>query len=427
MAMALKSTDRNGDLQGPMLTAGAPSQTAASDRSASLPAAGRFLVELFDRFLVGGRARFRIGDSEIAGGPPGGTETVLRVHQPEFFARVLRYGNLGLGEAFMRGDFAVEEGELHQLLAACLRSRLEERLRHDLRLAARAMYHRARATLEGTAKSVRRHYDIGEDLFAAFLDGSMTYSCGYARSPDDDLATLQRNKMDRICRKLALRAGDRLLDIGCGFGGLLIFAAREYGARGTGVTLSRAHAESASRRVADAGLADRIRIELADFRAIGGTYDRVVSVGMLEHVPRRRYGVYFGTIARSLAPDGLGLVHTIGCNAARNRHDPFIQKYVFPGSNQPRLSEIAAGLERAGLAILDVENIAQHYGYTILGWLERFRANRARLAGRYDETFLRMWEYYLHCGIAAGFASDGAVYQTLFAADRSARPPLARV
>ena len=410
-----------------MLTADAPPQGVSPRESVRLPAAGGFLVELFDRFLVGGRVRFRIRDAEISAGPPGGSDTVLRVHNPQLFARVVRYGNLGLGEAFMNGDFTVEEGELHEFLTACLRSHFEERFRHDVRLVARALYHRTRALLDGTARSVRRHYDVGEDLFETFLDGSMSYSCGYAQSPADDLATLQRTKLDRICRKLCLRADDRVLDIGCGFGGLLIFAAREYGARGTGVTLSRLHAESASRRVAEAGLAKRIQIKLADFGGITGTFERVVSVGMLEHVPRRRYGAYFRTMARTLVPDGLGLVHTIGCNAARNHHDPFIQKYVFPGSNQPRLSEIAGGLERAGLAILDVENIAQHYAYTILGWLGRFRAKRQDLARHYDETFLRMWEYYFHCGIAAGFASDGAVYQTVFAADRSARPPLARV
>ena len=410
-----------------MLTADAPSQQVSPRESVPLPAAGRFLVDLFDRFLVGGRVRFRIRDAEISAGPPGGSDTVLRVHDPRLFARVVRYGNLGLGEAFMNGDFTVEEGELHEFLTACLRSRLEERFRHDVRLAARALYHRTRALLDGTARSVRRHYDIGEDLFEAFLDGSMSYSCGYARSTADDLPTLQRAKLDRICGKLCLRADDRLLDIGCGFGGLLIFAAREYGIRGVGVTLSRLHAESATRRVAEAGLAERIQIKLADFGGITGTYERVVSVGMLEHVPRRRYRAYFRTIARTLGPDGLGLVHTIGCNAARNHHDPFIQKYVFPGSNQPRLSEIAGGLERAGLAVLDVENIAQHYAYTIRGWLGGFRAKRSYLARHYDETFLRMWEYYFHCGIAAAFASDGAVYQTLFSADRSARPPLARV
>ena len=410
-----------------MLTVDGSSREVSARESAHLPAAGRFLVELFDRFLVGGRVRFRIGESEISAGPSGGSDTVLRVHDPRFFARVVRYGNLGLGEAFMNGEFTVDEGELHEFLTACLRSRFEERFRRDVRLMARAVYHRARALLDGAARNVRGHYDIGEDLFEAFLDGSMSYSCGYARSSGDDLETLQRAKMDRICRKLQLRAGDRLLDIGCGFGGLLIFAAREHGIRGTGVTLSRLHAESASRRVAEAGLAGRIEIRLADFGAITGRYERVVSVGMLEHVPRRRYRAYFRTIAESLGPEGLGLVHAIGCNAARNRHDPFIQRYVFPGSNQPRLSEIAGGLERAGLAVLDVENIAQHYAYTILGWLGRFRANRASLSRRYDESFLRMWEYYLHCGIAAGFASDGAVYQTLFAADPSARPPLARV
>jgi cyclopropane-fatty-acyl-phospholipid synthase len=413
--------------EGAMLTSDAQSQEVSTPASCPLPGAGRFLVDLFERFLVGGRVRFRIGDTEISAGPPGGSDTVLRVHNPDFFARVVRYGNLGLGEAFMLGDFTVEEGELHEFLTACLRSRIENRFRHDVRLVGRALYHRTRALIDGTAKSVRRHYDVGEDLFEAFLDESMSYSCGYARSPGDDLETLQRSKMDRICRKLRLREGDRLLDIGCGFGGLLIFAARQYGTRGMGVTLSRIHAESASRRVAEAGLTERIQIRLADFGEFRGHFERVVSVGMLEHVPRRRYGAYFRAIACSLVPDGLGLVHAIGCNAARNRHDPFIQRYVFPGSNQPRLSEIARGLERAGLAALDVENIAEHYAYTILGWLERFRANREHLARRYDETFLRMWEYYLHCGIAAGFASDGAVYQTLFAADPSVRPPLARV
>lgn len=392
----------------------------------SLPAAGRFLLDLFDRFLMG-RVRFRFADAELSAGTADGPVTTLRVHDARVFARVVGLGNLGLGEAFMDGDFTVEEGELYMFLTACLRSRIDERLRHDVRLGARALYHRARAVLDGTAASVRRHYDIGDDLFESFLDSSLTYSCGFARSPDDDLETLQRAKMDRICRKLRLEPGHSLLDIGCGYGGLLIYAAREHGARGTGITLSRAHAEGARRRVAEAGLSDRIRIELGDFRTVADRFDRVVSVGMMEHVPRRLYGAYFRTLARRLAPGGFGLVHTIGCNARRNRHDPFVQRYVFPGSNQPRLSEITSGLERAGLAILDVENIALHYAYTVRRWLERFRAHRPRLCARYDETFLRMWEYYFHCGIAAAYASDAAVYQTLFAADRGARPPLARV
>jgi cyclopropane-fatty-acyl-phospholipid synthase len=392
-----------------------------------LPRACGLLVELLNKFLTSGRVHFHIGGVEITAGADQGSEIVLRVHNDRFFGRVLRYGNLGLGEAFIAGDITVERGEFYELLTCCLRAHIDERLPKDPRLVARLLVFRIRAFLEGTAKSVRRHYDVGDDLFESFLDGSLTYSCGYALSPNDDLETMQRSKMDRICRKLQLEKGHRLLDIGCGFGGLLMFAAREYGAQGTGVTLSVAHAEGARRRITEAGLADRITVRVGDFRDVTGEYDRIVSVGMLEHVHRRAYDTYFRTIASHLSSQALGLVHVVGCNAKQNRHDAFTQKYVFPNSNQPRLSEIALGLERNGLAILDVENIAAHYVYTALHWLKRFRANRAQLANRYTESFLRMWEYYLHCAIAASFASDSAVYQTLFSADRTARPPLARV
>ena len=404
-----------------------PQAPLESPATPLLPNAGRFVVELLNRFLTDGRVRFRIGDFEIAAGAGQGWETILRVHDTRVFARILRYRNLGLGEAFIDGDITVESGELHEFLTACLRARIDERLPKGFRLAARLLEFRLQAFLDCSAKNVRRHYDAGDDLFESFLDSSWTYSCGYARSPSDDLETLQWNKMDRICRKLRLGPGYRLLDIGCGFGGLLIFATREYGATGVGVTLSLAHAEGARRRVDEAGLADRIRIQLGDYRETTGEYDRIVSVGMMEHVPRRDYDAFFRVIARRLTPLGLGLVHTIGCNAKRNRHDAFIQRYVFPNSNQPRLSEIARGLERNGLAILDVENIAEHYVYTSRHWLHRFRANKARLSDRYDASYLRMWEYFFHCAIATSLASNSAVYQTLFSADRTARPPLTRV
>lgn len=392
-----------------------------------LPKPGVFLVALLNRFLIDGRVCFRVGGREVYAGKGQGPETVFQVHNPRFFARVLRYGNLGLGEAFIDGDITIEAGELYLFLTDCLRSRIDEHVSSDPRYLARLLYYRVRAFLEGTANSVWRHYDIGEDIFESFLDDTLTYSCGYAGSTNDSLEDLQRNKLYRICQKLQLGRDHHLLDIGCGFGGLLIFASREYAARGTGVTLSLVHAEGARRRVAEAGLSDRIKIEVGDFHYVTGLYDRIVSVGMMEHVPRSHYGAFFRTIARHLTTQGLGLIHVVGCNAHRNRHDAFIQKYIFPNSNQPRLSEIAAGLERNGLAILDVENIAQHYAYTALHWLSRFRNNWSRLTIRYDEPYLRMWEYFFHCAVAAASASDSAVYQTLFASDRSARPPLSRV
>jgi cyclopropane-fatty-acyl-phospholipid synthase len=392
-----------------------------------MPSAGRFMIDLLNQFLRKGRVRFLLDKGEFVAGADQGPETVLRIHNHRFFARVIRFGNLGMGEAFMDGDFAVEAGELHEFLAACLYARIDERIARDFRYAARLLYLRLKATLEGSAKSVRRHYDMGDDIFESFLDSSLTYSCGYARSPADDLETLQRNKLDRICQKLQVGQDHRLLDIGCGYGSMLIFAASEYGAHGTGVTLSVAHAEGARCRVAAAGLSDRIKIELGDFRSVAGEYDRVISVGMLEHVPRRNYDAYFSTISRRLKHRGLGLVHAICCSVGPNRHDPFTQKYVFPDSNQPRLSEIALGLENNQLAVLDVENIGEHYAYTARHWLARFLDNRATLSRRYEEPFLRMWEYFFHCAIAASVASDSAVFQTLFAADPAARSPLARV
>ena len=184
-------------------------------------------------------------------------------------------------------------------------------------------------------------------------------------------------------------------------------------------------------RAQEAGLADRLAFVCGDFSSVDGRFDKVVSVGMLEHLPRRAYRRYFEFIADKLhatEPPALGLVHCIGANAWTNKHDPFIQKYIFPGSNQPRLSEITRELERNNLPILDVENIVRHYGFTIERWLDNFHANFDSLPrSKYNERVKRMWEYYFHCGIAAARASDGAVYQVLFGNDHTMDIPLIRV
>jgi cyclopropane-fatty-acyl-phospholipid synthase len=386
------------------------------------------LLDLLDRH-VEGRLAFIVDGSTVVvgrGGPANtGVDATVRVNDNRFFTRVLAAGNLGLGEAYMAREFEIVDGSLEDFLLSLLRSRLDKKIANDPRAALKILGIRLLDTLRGKQSNIKRHYDIGDDLFESFLDSTLTYSCGYARQPGDDVDTLQFNKFERICQKLRLQPGERLLDIGCGYGGLLIHAAKHYGITGVGVTISRHHCARGNHNIADAGLADRVQIRFEDHLALDGSFDKVVSVGMMEHVPRREYRPFFKNIARVLTTKGFGLIHAIGCNSFRNEHDPFIQKYIFPGSNQPRLSEITGNLEKNRLAILDVENMVRHYAITGRRWLERFRA--ASLDPRkYDETFRRMWEYYLACGIAAMTAGDTALYQVLFTKDDAAELPLQR-
>jgi cyclopropane-fatty-acyl-phospholipid synthase len=391
------------------------------------------LLRLLDQGVADARLRLLAdGGVFVVGRGPSAPDVngvvTIRVRRPRFFSRTVAHGSLGLAEAFMDGDFDVDDGRLPELLTILLRNRLDAAVRRNPRLLFAVLWVRLRNLIQGTRRNVRRHYDLGDDLFESFLDRTLTYSCGYAEQPDDDLDQLQAHKLERISRKLQLREGDRLLDIGCGFGGLLIHAAQHHGVTGVGFTTSVAHAARAALEVERQGLSARIRIRCADFRSTEGRFTKVVTVGMMEHVLRRDYGVFFRTIADALEPEGLGLVHTIGCNSFRNEHDPFFQKYIFPGSDQPRLSEIAGHLEGCRLAILDVENIKRHYGYTVRRWLERFqRARDALDPARYDAAFKRMWEYYLSCGIAAAAVSTSAVFQVLFAKSHTLPVPLRRV
>jgi cyclopropane-fatty-acyl-phospholipid synthase len=395
--------------------------------------AAKLFIELVDQNVRDARICFRVNGEEIMAGQASGrdessTTITVRVNDTRFFSRVLASGNLGMGEAYMNREFEMESGTLQDFLLALLRNRLDQDIRLSPRAAAQVLWLRLVDSLRGKASNVQRHYDRGDDLFRAFLDSNLVYSCGYVKDKSDDLDQLQTNKLDRICQKLRIGAGDRLLDIGCGYGGLLIHAAKYYGATGRGVTLSRRHCEHAHARIAAEGLAGSIDVRYSDFKGISGEYDRIASVGMMEHVPRREYAQYFRTIAQVLRPGGLGLVHSLGANAPHNVHDAFFQKYIFPNSNQPKLSEITDGLEQHRLAILDVENMIRHYGYTVMKWQERFQQNRAELnPERYDDRFVRMWEYYLGCGIAAAFASDSALYQVLFTNDLGFEMPLHRV
>jgi len=261
------------------------SQKSSAARETHAPSAAQDLfLRVLDESLTDATICFRTASGEFVVGRGGDVREgriVVRVFHERFFSAVLCYGNLGLAEAFMNGDFELEEGCLHDFLMVLLRNRLQEKLGKNPRILIRIAAYRVVNALAGKQKNVQRHYDIGYNVFKTFLDARLVYSCGYANTPRDDLEQLQANKLDRICRKLRLKSGDHILDIGCGFGGLLTFAATHYGVTGTGITISRDHCERGNELLARNGVSDRVQIEFRDYRSVEGQFNKVVSVGML--------------------------------------------------------------------------------------------------------------------------------------------------
>jgi cyclopropane-fatty-acyl-phospholipid synthase len=242
---------------------------------------------------------------------------------------------------------------------------------------------------------VAHHYDLSDVLFRNFLDADRHYSCAYFRSPSDTLEAAQQAKAVHIASKLLLKPGMHVLGIGCGWGGLALVLAKHANVRVTGITLSKEQASIARRRAADAGLRDRVCIELMDYRDVQGQFDRIVSVGMFEHVGVPNYNRFFGTIVRCLADDGIALIHSIGRNDGPGVTSAWTRKYTFPGGYVPALSELLPAVEQSGLWVTDIEILRLHYAETLRHWRERFLRNKPVISAVYDERFCRMWEFFL--------------------------------
>jgi len=271
--------------------------------------------------------------------------------------------------------------------------------------------------------NVAHHYDLNGRLYSLFLDRDRQYSCAYFPTGNEALEEAQTAKKHHIAAKLKLDRPDlEVLDIGCGWGGLALTLARDYGAKVLGVTLSQEQLAEARARAATEGLADRVRFELRDYRALHETFDRVVSVGMFEHVGVNHYKEFFSTVHRVMRPDGLMLLHTIGRTDGPASTNPWVAKYIFPGGYSPALSEVIQPLERSGMTLTDVEVLRLHYAETLRHWRRRFAANRDAIAAIYDERFCRMFEFYL-CGSELAFRHEGhVIYQIQFAHDQRAVP-----
>lgn len=392
-------------------------------------------MPLIDRFF---ERLFRRGELTVIHAD--GTQRIFGTPDPEFApvtirlapgaaGAIVRNPGTGTGEAFMDGRLTIEQGDVMDLLRMGKANALWESGSTALagnpavRLFNALRFRSDRAAMARQAKrNVAHHYDLNDRLYDLFLDADRQYSCAYFTDPANTLEQAQADKKAHIVAKLNIQPGMRVLDIGCGWGGMALYIHAKTGAEVTGVTLSEEQLKVARRRADEAGVADKVRFELIDYRAVTGRFDRIVSVGMFEHVGTAHYREFFAKCHALLADDGVMLLHTIGRAGGPGVTDAFTAKYIFPGGYIPALSEIAQGYEGMRLLCTDIEVLRLHYAYTLEEWYRRTVAAREQIVQLYDERFFRMWTFYL-AGSAVAFRYGGMVnYQLQFTRDRHALP-----
>ncbi len=351
---------------------------------------------------------FTVGDGT---GPKVGIKIASKAAQ----SRLLRDPELAFGELYMDGLMTVTHGDIYQVIfvmASNLHGAFDSRWMKALRRLRVLLRPLAQFNSQSRAeRNVAHHYDIDSRVYALFLDSDRQYSCAYFEHPGATLEDAQLAKKRHIAAKLLIEPGQRVLDIGCGWGGLGLYLAKTCDAQVTGVTLSREQLAIAEGRVREAQLEGRVDFRFQDYRDVAGKYDRIVSVGMFEHVGVGFYNAFFRKIADGLADDGVALLHTIGTPMPPAATNPWITKYIFPGGYTPAMSEVLPAIERSGLVVTDIEVLRLHYAETLKAWRERFMARRDEALALYDERFCRMWEFYL-AGCEAGFrVGDVEVFQ----------------
>ncbi len=353
----------------------------------------------------------------------------LAIRDPGLILRLLLNPELALGEGYTEGGLTIGGDDVTGFLALIARNaRLHGAGRFSAAASAtrtglrRIAQHNPLATAR---RNVEVHYDLPTAFYERFLDRNMQYTCGYFADPGWDLDQAQIAKMDHIGRKLCLVPGQHVLDIGSGWGGLSIHLARRFHVRVTGITLSREQLAEANRRAWAAGVADRVTFRLMDYRDIEETFDRIVVVGMMEHVGQPQYPSFWSQIDRCLAPDGIALVHTIGRTTPPGRTSPFIHKHIFPGGYVPALSEVTSVFEQTGLLPTDIEVWRGHYARTVQAWRAGFEAQLPRVRGLMDDRFIRMWRYYLAAS-EVSFTELGLVIYQFQMAHKADAVPLTR-
>ena len=334
--------------------------------------------------------------------------------------------DLYFGEAYMNGSLIIENGTLSEFLEIALRNIG----RSDINI-----YGKILNTIKGTFRyltkfnkglvsknNVSHHYDISESLYDLFLDANRQYSCAYFKNENDTLEQAQENKMNHITKKLNIQANQKVLDIGSGWGTLAIHIAQKTNASVTGITLSENQLEYSKKKAKELNLGNQVEFKLADYRELNEKFDRIVSVGMFEHVGRKFYRKYFNTVSKLLNDQGIALIHTIGSSNPPRNPQPWITKYIFPGGYTPSLSQIARPIEDSGLIISDMEVLRMHYAHTLRNWKERFLSKKTTVLEMFDEKFFRMWEFYLASCEMAFKWGDQVVFQVQLIKKHSSVP-----
>lgn len=341
----------------------------------------------------------------------------IRVRDERLYPRILRQGSLGLGEAYMEGWWDCPR--VDEFICRLLRERLPEKICWNFK----TLLHHLSIRLFNLQSSLRagivcrKHYELGNELFFSFLDPFNQYSCALF-TETDDLAQAQLKKLDLICRKIRLQSADSVLDIGSGWGGFARYAAETYGCTVTAVNICEEQIRYAREFCRDLP----VEVLHRDYRRVGGSYDKIVSIGMFEHVGQKNYGTFMRTVHRCLKENGIFLLHTIGGNVSRINSDPWINRYIFPNGMLPSIAQIARAAERL-FVIEDLHNLAPHYDKTLMAWNEGFQKAWCRIAGRYGEKFRRMWEYYLLSCAGAFRARSIQVWQFVMTRAGTAQPP----
>ena len=389
-------------------------------------AVDRLLFIFLRRFVRRGSltvttARGRIGTFGDRTGHP----VAVRFNNASAQRAVLFDPELKLGEAYMDGTLIVERGSIADVLALLLS---QERLGPRNWAVPRVLRYLFRRLQQFNLRSrsrinVAHHYDLDGRLYSLFLDGDQQYSCAYFERPNQSLDDAQLAKKRHLAAKLRIAPGAKVLDIGCGWGGLALYLAEIAGAHITGITLSWEQHQRAQNRAQERGRRD-VEFKLLDYRDLDGRFDRIVSVGMFEHVGVGFYDVFFNQCAKCLAEDGIALLHTIGRYRPPGITNPWIAKYIFPGGYIPALSEVLRAIERAGLIVTDVEILQLHYAETLKAWRERFLAHRDEVVRLYDQRFVRMWEFYLACSEMAFRLGEMVVFQIQMAKQKGVTPPI---